>query len=348
MLSIKEVARLTGLSTATVSRALDPRFADRVKPATRAKILAVCDSADYRPDMAGRSFVTGKSYKVGFISGGVAADCGNRIFGCFLQGMTFELQKSNYNLLLLGADRHGEEQIINFLRSNVADAYILGNTLVTEKVAEVIARSKAPVLMLEKQQTIPHALILRRNIRPAFEKIWAGIPPEFYDKILFCSPPNVSVRYETAAASAPAGVKIPLLLLDSGKEFPETRYLARLEALKHLEYLQKFRIFWCASDLLALGIRDALEENTGKIAGKDFYLIGFDNMEALGDFREPPFLSTVDNCLEKMGQQAARMLLDTLKGINTSDCMDFLSVYIQRKSFPDLRIHSKEKNAEKL
>ena len=64
MLSIKEVARLTGLSTATVSRALDPRYADRVKPSTRKKILAVCDSADFRPDAAARSFVTGKSYKV--------------------------------------------------------------------------------------------------------------------------------------------------------------------------------------------------------------------------------------------------------------------------------------------
>ena len=29
MLSIKEVARLTGLSTATVSRALDPRYAEK-------------------------------------------------------------------------------------------------------------------------------------------------------------------------------------------------------------------------------------------------------------------------------------------------------------------------------
>jgi DNA-binding LacI/PurR family transcriptional regulator len=348
MLSIKEVARLTGLSTATVSRALDPRYADRVKPATREKILAVCDSADYRPDVAGRSFVTGKSYKVGFISGSPASDCGNRIFGCFLQGATFELQKNNYNLLLLGAHPDGEDQIINFLRSNVADGYILGKSLITKNVAEAISRCKAPVLMLEKQQSIPHALILRRNIRPAFEKIWASIPADFYSKVLFCAQPAVSFRYETAQTCAPAGVKLPLQLLESGKEFPETRFLARQAALKEIEHLKKFKIFWCSSDLLALGIRDALEETTGQIAGKDFYLIGFDNMEAMGNFHEAPFLSTVDNCMEKMGQLAARMILDTLQGVKTADCMDFSSVYIQRKSFPDLSIHSKKNCMEKL
>ena len=348
MLSIKEVARLTGLSTATVSRALDPRYADRVKPSTRKKILAVCDSADFRPDAAARSFVTGKSYKVGFISGSPACDCGNRIFGCFLQGVTFELQKHNYNLLLLGAHPDGEEQIINFLRSNVADAYILGNSLVTAKVAEVISRCKAPVLMLEKQQSIPHALILRRNIRPAFEKIWKSIPAELYGSLLFCAQPNVSSRYETARECAPANVKIPLLLLESGKEFPETRYLARIAALKQIDYLKKFKIFWCSSDLLALGIRDALEETTGLVAGKDFYLIGFDNIESMGNFYETPFLSTVDNCMEKMGQLAARMLFDTLQGVQTVDCMDFSSVYIQRKSFPDIKTIPNEKSMEKL
>ena len=100
--------------------------------------------------------------------------------------------------------------------------------------------------------------------------------------------------------------------------------------------------------MLALGIRDALEETTGLVAGKDFYLIGFDNIESMGNFYETPFLSTVDNCMEKMGQLAARMLFDTLQGVQTVDCMDFSSVYIQRKSFPDIKTIPNEKSMEKL
>ena len=115
MLSIKEVARLTGLSTATVSRALDPRYAGKVRPETREKILAVCDSGNYRPGIAGRSFVTGKSYKVGFISGDPAGDFGNLFQGYFFQEVGFELQKAGYSLLLLCASDNEEKSnvIIN-------------------------------------------------------------------------------------------------------------------------------------------------------------------------------------------------------------------------------------------
>lgn len=337
MLSIKEVARLTGLSTATVSRALDPRYADRVRPATREKILAVCDSADYRPGMAGRSFVTGKSYKVGFISGDPAGDCGNLLFGHFLKGVSQELQINNYNLLLLGADSGSEQKIVDFLRSNVADAYILGNPLVTDKVADIISRCKAPVLMLEKQQRIPHALILRRNPRPAYKKIWECLAPEQYGEILFCCQSLVKERYNTVMECAPPGVKIPFLQFESGREFAETRSLARKLALARMEQLKKYRIFWCSSDLLALGVKDAFEESCGMKAGKDFFLIGYDNIESKGRFCEKAILSTVDNCMEEMGEKAARMVLSALNGERTVECVDFESLYIERESFFDFR-----------
>lgn len=336
MLSIKEVAKLTGLSTATVSRALDPRYADQVRPATRKKILAVCDSADYRPGIAGRSFVTGKSYKIGFISGAPASDCGNQIFGYFLQGAAFEFQKSNYSLILLGVPHNGEQQIMDFLRSNVADAYILGTTLVTDKVAEVISRNKAPVLMLQKQSAFPNALTLSRSLRPAFEKIWHQIPEEYYAQTIFFGLNFLKQRYESVCECAPAGVKLSSYLIQGSKEFTETRHQARLEVVKNLEFLKKFKIFWCSSDLLAMGLKDAFEENTSMVAGKDFYIIGFDNIEKYGHFCTAPFLSTVDCRMEEMGDIAARMILDTLAGKDPTPCVEFEAVYLQRASFPDL------------
>lgn len=342
MLSIKEVARLTGLSTATVSRALDPRYAEQVRPATRKKILAVCDSADYRPGMAGRSFVTGKSYKVGFISGAPASDCGNQLFGHFIQGAAFELQKSNYSLLLLGAPPDGEQQIIDFLRSNAADAYILGNALVTDKVAKAISRNKAPVLMLQKQSAFPNALTLHRNICSAFREIWERIPREYYGKVIFFGHEFLRDRYECICQCAPEGVELPSCFIPGIKEFMETRYRARQGALKNLDRLKQFKIFWCSSDLLALGLKDALEENTSLAAGKDFYLIGFDNIENCGNFCTPPFLSTVDCRMEETGRLAARMILDTLAGKETPANVEFDAVFLPRASFPDLNKNTKE------
>ena len=338
MLSIKEVAKLTGLSTATVSRALDPRYAARVKPENREKILAVCDSENYRPDMAGRSFVTGKRFKVGFISADPAGDCGNQLFGFFMQGVTLELQEAGFNLLLLGS-RHSsgcDERVVDFLRSNVADGYIIGTSLITEKVSRVIAHCKVPVLLLEKQPDCGDALIVRRDMRNAFKEIWADIPPEAYKQVLFCCQPRVLYRYQMAAQCAPAGVELPLMTIESGKNFAEVRHQSYQYARRMIPELKKYRIFWCSSDLAALGIMDALEESDWKM-GKDFFLIGFDNLESNGAFSDPPLLSTVDSCWERIGKLSAQLLLEAIEGKVTAKTVDFQLPYIRRKSFPGQR-----------
>ena len=82
-LSIREIAEKTSLSIATVSRALDPRFVHKVKEETRLKILRYCNECDYRPNNAGRSLVTGKTFKVGFISGQIAGDLGDKHFSYY-------------------------------------------------------------------------------------------------------------------------------------------------------------------------------------------------------------------------------------------------------------------------
>ncbi|MBR2373115.1 MAG: LacI family DNA-binding transcriptional regulator [Lentisphaeria bacterium] len=335
MLSIKEVAKLTGLSTATVSRALDPRYAARVKPETRKKILEVCDSANYRPDMSGRSFVTGKSFKIGFISADPAGDCGNQLFGFFLHGAIFELQNAAYNLLILGSPHTPEQesQVINFLRSNVADGYIIGNSLVTDKVSEAVNNCKVPVLMLEKQLASPNSLIVRRDIKPAYREIWNDIAPEFYGKTVFCSQENIFNRYDTACECAPPGVHLPLISLQSGKNFAEIRHLTACDARKKIAVLKKYRIFWCSSDLIALGVKDALEE-IGLSMGKDFFLIGFDNMEENRNFCSTPVLSTVDSCWEKIGRLSAQMLLDAINGKISQRTVEFRLSYLRRRSFP--------------
>lgn len=335
MLSIKEVARLTGLSTATVSRALDPRWSSRVKAETRAKILAVCDSADFRPRMAGRSFVTGKSFKVGFISGDPAGDFGNPLFSRFIQGASLRLQSGGYSLLLLSAPHAPEqnEKVADFLRSGVADAYILGSALVRGRTADAVRKCRAPVLMLERQQEFPDALIIRRDPRPAFREIWRNIPPRWKDKVAFCAMDAALYRYNAVRECAPEGFSLPLVKLGGSKNFLEIRNDARDAAAKLIPRLRKYELLWCSSDLAALGVKDALQEE-GLQAGKDFFLIGFDNMEETTRFESAPFLSTVDSCWEELGDRAAAMILGALDGRTPPSPAEFPLRYIPRTSFP--------------
>ena len=335
MLSIKEVAKRTGLSTATVSRALDPRYAEKVKPETRAKILAVCDSANYRPGIAGKSFATGKSYKVGFISGEPAADLGNLFQGYFFQGVGFELQKAGYSLLLLCAPDNEEKNslVIDFLRSGVADAYIIGNSLITGGVAQAIAECKVPVLkLLRNFSPADFEMSISNDLRSAYAEIWQRMPEELRSQTVFCYRKERETKYNIAAELALPDIVLPGMLIETSNNFAEVRFNAYAAACRDLEQLLAYKVFWCVSDLMALGIKDALEE-TGLIAGKDFYLIGYDDIEGLPTFTGTPFLSTVSGLWEEQGVIAAQMVLEALNGRNPGDRVITLK-YISRKSFP--------------
>jgi LacI family transcriptional regulator len=71
--TLADVAAAVGLHPSTVSRALDPRRASMVKEPTRKRIIEAAEKVGYRPHMAARSLMTGKTATVAII----AADLGN-------------------------------------------------------------------------------------------------------------------------------------------------------------------------------------------------------------------------------------------------------------------------------
>lgn len=65
--SIHDIAALTGLSIATVSRAINNR--DRIAPQTRARVLAALETVGYAPSRAATSLSTGRSGLIGLMLG---------------------------------------------------------------------------------------------------------------------------------------------------------------------------------------------------------------------------------------------------------------------------------------
>ena len=64
--SMQDVARLAGVSHQTVSRVLNNK--DKVKDATRNRVLAAMGELGYRPNIAARALVTGRSRLLGVVS----------------------------------------------------------------------------------------------------------------------------------------------------------------------------------------------------------------------------------------------------------------------------------------
>lgn len=104
-ITIKDIARLAGVSTATASLALNQR--PGVNAETRKKVLRIAESMDYIPNHAAQSLITRKSKLLGLI----VTDIRNPFFSMLVDEFNKESEKLGYNLLLgISSDKISNEK----------------------------------------------------------------------------------------------------------------------------------------------------------------------------------------------------------------------------------------------
>ena len=92
--SIAEVARICGVSKATVSRVIN-NIPQGVGPETREKVLKTIRELNYRPNALARSVATSKSGTVGLI----IPDVSNFFFPTIIRGVTDYMDGCGYNAI---------------------------------------------------------------------------------------------------------------------------------------------------------------------------------------------------------------------------------------------------------
>jgi LacI family transcriptional regulator, galactose operon repressor len=106
-ITIRELARLSGVSVGTVSRALNG-YAD-VRPETRERIMRLAQELDYTPAAAARSLVTQRSHVIGVFmeTGEGHPDLQHPFFHEVLGGLKQRVGAHGYDLLLFASERPG-------------------------------------------------------------------------------------------------------------------------------------------------------------------------------------------------------------------------------------------------
>jgi len=93
-ITIQEVARLAGVSTATVSRVLSRP--EVVSNQTREQVMTAITQLDYQPDAAARALASGRTHTVGC----VIPTLDHAIFARSTQAMQTTLAQAGYQLLV--------------------------------------------------------------------------------------------------------------------------------------------------------------------------------------------------------------------------------------------------------
>ena len=121
MVSIDEVARLAGLSTATVSRALSGR--GHVSESARERVRSAADSLGYVVSSRASSLASGRTQNVGVI----VPFLDRWFFSTVLSGATSALMRAGYDVTLynITADAAVRREVFStFLRRQRVDAVI--------------------------------------------------------------------------------------------------------------------------------------------------------------------------------------------------------------------------------
>jgi LacI family transcriptional regulator len=299
--TIYDVARLAGVSTATVSRALNGT--GQIAPATRSAIDAAVAQLGYRPNTIARSLVTKSTQTIALL----LPDIVNPFYAELVAGIQDEVLAEGHTMLLCTTegDPEREERYLTLLRAKQVDgALVDGLVLPPHRVANFV-REGFPIVCLDRDvdsDAIPlvqvdnregarlatqHLLELghRRighvsgaaGLRISDERV-AGYREAHHAVGIEPDPRHVVRGSFTEAGGRAAG----RALLDHG-----------------------VTAIFAANDLSALGVINALT-GRGLRVPDDVSVVGFDDVR-LAAYTSPP-LTTVHQPAREIAERATRAL----------------------------------------
>ena len=302
--TIKDVARESGVNISTVSRALNK--GNGVNDRTREHVFAVAARLNYRPNRVARGLVTGRSHSLAL----VVSDIRNPFFAEVARGAEDAARTGNCDLVLCNSDLDADKQM-QYVRSLIekqVDGILMNSVAMLNREQQAqLAASGVPIVLLNRSAS-------NRTFSTvcADNELGGALAAQYlldlgHRKIAHLAGPrqhgNLSDRargFVHALRSAKNPVQ-PLVL--HGKfNFTGGIDLARKLLAEHPEVTAIF----AANDVMAYGaVRAVLD--CGRRIPDDLSLIGFDNLE-FSSIIHPP-LTTIHQPKYEMGQAAVEILL---------------------------------------
>ena len=144
--TIKDIAKMAGVSITTVSRILNNKEGF-ISEATRDKVLKIVKEQGYTPNSFARSLVTNQSRMLGLI----LPDIVNPYFPELYRACDDQAQEKGYTLLLCNSDDESEKVkgYMEFLARRGVDGILLASSGVSPEL-EQIGRLGIPIVTIDQ------------------------------------------------------------------------------------------------------------------------------------------------------------------------------------------------------
>lgn len=298
-----DIARMAGVSTATVSRVLNR--SPLVKAEMRERIEAIIARLGYYPHAAARALASNRTYTIG----AVIPTLNNAIFAATINALERELQEADYTLLVAVSnyDLHSEEtQVLRLLERGVEGLFLVGNDH-TEAVYQALRRAKAVYVntwAYDPRLRRPNIGFSNRAAARALADHLLRLGHRRIGMIAGIGAGNDRARDRLAAVkerlaedglSLEFETEVPYAIRDG------RRALADLIARDRLP-----TALICGNDVIALGVLFEAMERGISVPGW-LSITGFDNLPLTEHIR--PAITTVNVPAQEMGATAGQTLL---------------------------------------
>jgi LacI family transcriptional regulator len=310
----KEVAKLAGVSEATVSRVLNG--IGPMKESTRVRVIKAAKQLNYELNAIASSFARGKSGNLGVVLPHVPKVhlFSTYYFSEILSGIGEAVRSKGYGLLLLFRDPASAFDYVSLFRTQRVDGCIvLGASAIDTELEGInrLAEERLPFCVMDQRFDNPLVSIVAADHEQGSYDAVKHLIDKGYRKIGFL---NGSPQYSNSwdrmfgyrKALHEAGIKLDESLIYEGNYSRTSGNRAANDIYADLE---KLEAIFVGNDRMAIGLMQGLREK-GCHLPDDLKVVAYDDSDA-ASLTEPP-LTTVKVPFYEMGKLAAEKLLTRL------------------------------------
>lgn len=310
--TLKDIARRTGKSVPTVSRALGG-FED-ISPKTREEVQRVAREMGYVPNATAINLRKKRTNTLTLILPTTRTlRLSDPFFSEFISGVVEQATQLNFNIHISNDALEDERQTyLNHIRSRGADGYILVRTQRSDARVELLSEMGVPFVAFGRTDGENDFHLVDEDGRQAVHQVVDHLAALGHTRIGFIAEPLVYTKAYHRLQGFLDGMRVhnlPVpdeLIVESKFRQPS----GRIGAHQLLELPEPPTAIVTSNDLQAFGAMSEAQQR-GLVVGRDISITGFDDI-LLAEFASPP-LTTVHLPGSKMGQLVAEKLIHLVK-----------------------------------
>ncbi len=310
--SIKDVARIAGVSIATVSRFINEP--ERVREQTRKRVRDAIEQTGYSPNTLAQSFRRGKTHVIMVVLPSV----GDPFFTGVMSGIRSVASDHGYSLLINETQFNTmtEDEIGSMVVSRLADGIVLLASLSPFGTRVLSARSHRALPIVIGCETVSPELSEFPGVHidnvAAAQDATAYLQSRGHRKIAFISGQEQSLLTNDRESGFRQAMEEADYRIEDGWLVRGDMTLAgAIRATRGLlAHPQRPTAIFCANDEMAAGCIHAVKE-AGLRVPEDISVMGFDDVRYAAVL-DPP-LTTISQPAEQIGERVMRRLLREIR-----------------------------------